>query len=364
MGNKVSIITVCYNSAKTIEQTILSIIYQTSQNYEYLIIDGGSTDGTLDIIEKYKSAISYFVSEPDQGIYDAMNKGIQISKGNVIAFLNSDDWYSEDTISRVLDEFENNDVDIVYGDVLIATGTGVPIRRNAFINETFHHQMTIFHPATFVRLDMFDRIGLFDLQFKVAADYDWLLRAFIGGAKFHHTENVLTNFRYGGVSVKELDLCTEETRSICLKWLPENLKTKFLPLINDEYEKHINEAAVLRKTKHLLSENKSLLIDLISDYIKPDETVYVWGSGIMGMQCLEWLQAIGVSVKAIIDTDEQKWQYHLDGIEIAGINILLSEPHKVIITPDKFGLAIARELEDLGLKDYVFWGDVKRGIIK
>lgn len=112
---KISIITVCLNSVKTIEQTIRSVIMQDYDNLEYIIIDGGSTDGTMDIIRKYENYFSYWISEPDNGIYDAMNKSLKVCTGDVVAFLNSDDWYDNNVLKRVNSYFEENDVDIVSG---------------------------------------------------------------------------------------------------------------------------------------------------------------------------------------------------------------------------------------------------------
>ena len=115
---KISVITVCYNEAATIEKTLESIFNQTYQNIEFIVIDGGSTDGTLDIIEKYKDKIAYFVSEPDEGIYNAMNKGIKASSGEVLYFLNANDTlYSDDVLETVVSVFEKGNYDFVYGNI-------------------------------------------------------------------------------------------------------------------------------------------------------------------------------------------------------------------------------------------------------
>ena len=117
---KVSIITVCYNSAKTIKRTIKSVAEQDYEEIEYIIIDGGSTDGTLDIIDRYKDKISVLVSEPDEGIYDAMNKGIARATGDIIGFMNSDDWYADGAIVAIAEAFKKTEAEIVYGKTIIS----------------------------------------------------------------------------------------------------------------------------------------------------------------------------------------------------------------------------------------------------
>ena len=116
----ISVVTVSYNAVLTIEQTILSVINQTYPHIEYIIIDGGSTDGTVDIIKKYANRIAYWVSEPDKGIYDAMNKGIRTAKGEWINFMNAGDlFYSKDTLEKVFSKSINDNIKVIYGDVML-----------------------------------------------------------------------------------------------------------------------------------------------------------------------------------------------------------------------------------------------------
>ena len=112
---RISVITVCFNSKETLEQTIKSVVGQEYEDKEYIVIDGGSTDGTVDILKKYAEQIAFWLSEPDEGIYDAMNKGIKHATGDVIAFLNSDDWYEPDTLTRVAGYFLSNRIDCPLG---------------------------------------------------------------------------------------------------------------------------------------------------------------------------------------------------------------------------------------------------------
>ena len=138
---KVSIITVVFNGIRTIEQTIKSVLNQSYKNIEYIIIDGGSTDGTLDIIRKYENYLSYIISEPDHGIYDAMNKGIQKSTGDIVGIINSDDWYEVNTVSQVVERFESFAVDLVYGDINFIGKNGEIIRSENYSLEEIWYKM-------------------------------------------------------------------------------------------------------------------------------------------------------------------------------------------------------------------------------
>lgn len=201
-GRKVSIITVCYNSAKTIRDTIESVLNQTYENIEYMIIDGASQDETLDIacsyISKFQGRLKV-ISEPDKGIYDAMNKGILMCTGDIVGIINSDDWYEQDAVEKVCNTFSDiADVSIVYG--------GIRYIRNKmedsihFYSHNFLRERMISHPSCFVLKAVYDNIGLFDCKYKIVADYDLMLRAMEKGLKFYGIYDVLSNFRLGGTS--------------------------------------------------------------------------------------------------------------------------------------------------------------------
>ena len=177
----VSIITVVFNGEKYLEQTILSVINQNYENIEYIIIDGGSTDGTPDIIRKYDNRIDYWVSEPDRGISDAMNKGIQMSSGDIVGIIHSDDFYADPSVlSKVADVFSRSRgikalygiqdfLDPVTGNILLTWG------RDADPAE-IKKRMYIPHPTLFVRREVYAMIGLFRLDYKFAMDYEFAIR--------------------------------------------------------------------------------------------------------------------------------------------------------------------------------------------
>lgn len=201
---KVSVITVCRNEMDTIEQTIASVIQQDYCNVEHIIIDGKSTDGTVGIIERYKDKIAILVSEQDCGIYDAMNKGLGLAQGDIIIFLNANDtFFDPNVLSRVAGFFNESDKDIIYGNAMM---TGKHKNSNHVvkydeINKWFLLGDTICHQAVFARKKLYDNIGGFDLQFKIAADYEWLLRAVVKyRAKISHLDMVICNYSLDGMS--------------------------------------------------------------------------------------------------------------------------------------------------------------------
>lgn len=179
---KVSIITVCYNSVTTIEQTLQSVFAQDYQNIELVVVDGGSTDGTLEIIDKYKDQIGQKLSEPDDGIYNAMNKGLALATGDVIGILNSDDFYSSNSIiAGVVEELRKDSVDAVYGDVAIVRpkNTNKVVRyysSKSFTPEGLAHGYMPAHPTFFTLRKFYQKQGGFKTDYVIAADYELLIR--------------------------------------------------------------------------------------------------------------------------------------------------------------------------------------------
>lgn len=207
---KISLITVCYNSERTIEDTLKSVLEQEYKNYEYLIIDGASKDHTLDIIKKYESRFNgnlKIISEKDKGLYDAMNKGIKMAKGDIIGILNSDDVLaSSHVFEKIVNTFENNDIDGLYSDLIFLDENLVnPVR-----NFIAHKQSKKFgwhppHPTLYLKRQIYDTIGCFDLNYRIAADYDFMLRLLHNDAKLFYIKDYLVKMRSGGVSTNGLN---------------------------------------------------------------------------------------------------------------------------------------------------------------
>ena len=176
----ISVITVVYNGEKYLEETIQSVINQTYDNVEYIIIDGGSTDRTSDIIKKYEDRIDYWVSEKDKGIYDAMNKGVSGCIGEIIGIVNADDYLYLNILEHITTIFDKN-VDFLYGNVHIIDSEGKIIgEKNSLPNEQIdvkiYSGMPFPHPSVFVNINTYKKIGLFDISFRLSADFDFLLR--------------------------------------------------------------------------------------------------------------------------------------------------------------------------------------------
>lgn len=194
--SKISIITVCYNSVDIIEKTILSIINQTYPNIEYIIIDGKSSDGTIDIIKKYENKISYWISEPDLGIYDAMNKGIVQATGDWIGFINSgDNLLQEDVIYRMIELYDNQS-DIIYGDTQnYISKVGLTFIQKPYPLDMMESRMVFGHPSSLVRSSILKHI-LFDTTYRSSADYNFFLHCYKDKKKFQYIPITIAVFDY------------------------------------------------------------------------------------------------------------------------------------------------------------------------
>lgn len=205
---KVSIITVSYNSAATIRDTIESVLSQGYKNIEYIIVDGASKDTTMAIVNEYGYKISKVVSEPDKGIYDAMNKGISLATGDVIGILNSDDFYEgSEVISSVVESFSSSpDSQVVFGDIVFVNADDLNTVTRFYGAEHFRAWKLRFgwmppHPATFVRSEAYKATGLYSTEYKISADYEMFVRLLlVRKFKFSRLDKVLVRMRAGGVS--------------------------------------------------------------------------------------------------------------------------------------------------------------------
>ena len=204
---KITIITICYNSAATIEKTIESVAEQTYKNIEYIVVDGNSKDTTIDIIKKNEKVIAKWVSEPDKGLYDALNKGIRNATGDVIGFVHSDDLLaSREVLSKIACIFQEVKVDGVYGDLQYVNkeDTSKVIRywkSEVFKPELLKKGWMPAHPTLFLKKEVYEKHGLFNLNYNIAADYDLMLRIFSDPTlKFKYLPEVITKMRVGGAS--------------------------------------------------------------------------------------------------------------------------------------------------------------------
>lgn len=234
---KISIITVTYNSAASIEQTMRSVLDQSYKNIEYIIIDGGSTDQTLDIISKYKAQLGYFISEKDNGIYDALNKGIAAATGDIIGILHSDDFYTSNTaIEHVAQQFAKTNCDAVYANLYYVNRSNTDKITRKWHSGKYSNGMFINgwmppHPTFFVKKEVYQKYGAFNLNFKTSADYELMLRL-IHKHKISlaYLDEYIIKMRVGGqsnVSVNNRVIANLEDRKA---WEVNGLKPRFYTL--------------------------------------------------------------------------------------------------------------------------------------
>ncbi len=267
----VSIITVCLNSEKTIERTIKSVINQSYVNIEYIVIDGGSIDNTKDIIKKYEAYISYFISEKDQGIYDAINKGIDAATGDIIGIINSDDWYMEDAVETIVDCSREKEAEVYFGDFFFHEDGKNNVHN---VNPPFKqlwHNMVMGHPAVFVIRKVYECFGKFDLSYRIAADFNFLNQLYYAGVSFVHIAKPIVFFSMGGISTTRVKLCEEETIKIRL----HNIR-------------------------------KKIFIDILKEYLVDNRNIYIFGIGSWGIYIVEIIKDI-VNIAGLIDNKQEKW---------------------------------------------------------
>jgi glycosyltransferase involved in cell wall biosynthesis len=220
MYPKISIITAVYNNERHIEDALKSVLSQSYPNVELIVIDGGSKDQTMEIVKRYQSKIHTLVSEPDRGIYDALNKGLQKATGDVIGFLHSDDLFaSTSVLESIAQVFQKNSVDGVYSDLnyvrevdhqfqIIRHWKSAP-----FTPELLQRGWMPPHPTLYLKKSVYETVGLFDLQYRIAADYDFILRTFVlSQLKFSYFPKVTVQMRIGGASNKNLKKIIQKSK--------------------------------------------------------------------------------------------------------------------------------------------------------
>ena len=204
---KISIITAVFNAADTIEETLLSVAQQTHQNVEHVVVDGGSSDATPKIIACHRDKLARFISEPDHGVYDAMNKGLALASGEVVGFLNADDVYADkDVLSRVVDIMERESLDALFGDVEFfrpedPTRTVRRYRSARFSPDQIALGWMPAHPALFLRRRVYENYGLFRTDYRIAGDFEYCARIFHGNTlAYRNIPETLVRMRTGGIS--------------------------------------------------------------------------------------------------------------------------------------------------------------------
>jgi glycosyltransferase involved in cell wall biosynthesis len=241
---KVSIITVVFNGQDTIKDTVKSVLAQDYPDVEYIIIDGASTDGTMKIIHSYSDRIARIVSEPDQGIYDAMNKGIKLATGDVVGILNSDDFYaSSDVISTVVQQFEISQADSVFGDLIFVKPDSLDQVVRYYSSAKFHPKQFAAgwmpaHPTFFVKRWAYEQHGLFKTDYEIASDYELLIR-FLAKHQlsYRYIPKVMVKMRAGGVSTKNLRSNWVLNREIVRGCAENGIQTNMIRVLSKYFTK-------------------------------------------------------------------------------------------------------------------------------
>ncbi len=253
----VSVITVVLNGARFIEETLAAVAAQTYPHVEHIVIDGGSTDGTQDILRRNETALGYWVSEPDAGLYDAMNKGLALvtDSSSYIIFANADDrLYSPEAIERAMSASSGED--LVYGRMVLADeGISAVIGRRVELSDLA--RQTICHPATFVRRHVFDRVGKFDTRFTIAADYDHIVRCFAEPVSTRFVDVIVARMRMGGVSDSRFMVSCSERKAVIRKRFPLLPRLKGVAQVNlydiprNSVRRWMDRAGLLRRWRAL-----------------------------------------------------------------------------------------------------------------
>lgn len=244
---KISVVTVCFNAVNTIAAALQSVAAQTHPDVEHIVIDGGSNDGTLERIAEHGKHLAYFVSEPDRGIYDAMNKGLAKANGDIICFLNADDHYaSPHILSHVARHMAEGALDAVIGDVAFFR-PGQPerivrrFRSGRFRPGRFAWGWMPAHPGLFLRREVVERVGKFKIDYKIAGDFEFIVRAFHGHSlRYRHLPEIMVNMQTGGTSTAGLRSTILLNKEVLRACRENGIKTNWMKILS-KYPQKLTE---------------------------------------------------------------------------------------------------------------------------
>jgi glycosyltransferase involved in cell wall biosynthesis len=241
---KITIITVVYNNVSTIRQCIESVLTQDHNDLEYIIIDGSSTDGTLDIIKEYDKKISTLISEKDSGLYDAMNKGIKVATGEVVGILNSDDFfYDNSVISRISEAFSDKTIDATISDIVFVKNSSTDKVLRRYSSKEWKPSKFAWgymppHPSFFVKRSLLNQLGLYKTDYKIAADYELLIRyLLINRINWKYLPIITTKMRTGGASTKGLKSLLTINKEIARACKENNVFSNYLMIYSKYFFK-------------------------------------------------------------------------------------------------------------------------------
>jgi glycosyltransferase involved in cell wall biosynthesis len=249
---KISIITVCKNAENIIEKTIQSVLSQSYENIEYIIIDGASTDNTNAIIQKYRDQVSSSISEKDHGIYNAMNKGIKVATGDIVFFLNAGDIFSDEfVLEKIVSAFSKADIEFLYGDVFFDDGISEKLVQFKHVDKAFFLDKNLCHQSIFYKPEAFRKYGYFDEKYSVLADYEWNVRGFVKyRLKSGHIRIPIAKFKLDGISSvddKKLIKIRHQQRSRLKKTYYNKLELMVFRLFLKNYIRTLNKKGLKKR---------------------------------------------------------------------------------------------------------------------
>ncbi|XME04325.1 glycosyltransferase family 2 protein [Lachnospiraceae bacterium C1.1] len=334
---KISIITVTYNCSSSIERTIQSVISQAYENKEYIIVDGNSNDGTREIIERYKDDISLFISESDNGIYDAMNKGLSHATGDYVIFINGDDCFADDNALSRIAPYCNGD-NIVIGREYCGSRLSEVVDLNTVKSK--YYDIFYPHQATFVPLNMFRKYGFYDETYRTSADFEWICRAMYAGSKIDWVDEIVSKYSIGGRS--SLIGCVQDEYNIAKKYMLLNGEEKLIPDMTSKVIKKAQNTLF----RMIVSDEQfyDCLKQIIERKIEGGFPVRIWGAGFLGTIYFRLFKRLGVNVDLIIDSK-------CDKVTFMGIPIVKYENsyiNNVFIATEEYEDEITSFLNDEG----------------
>lgn len=259
-----TIITAVRNGKRTLPRTIESVTSQSYPHLEYIVVDGASTDGTPELLRQYENSIDVWISEPDTGISDAFNKGIALASGEFIALVNADDWLEPNHIAQSVHCLQHSNADFTFGDLLIHDFNGTPqysiIGDEQYYRRLHHEMPTINHPSMVCRRRLYETNGLYDPSYKIAMDYEWLLRNHARGAKGKYIPNLISHMGAAGISQRQVRTSLREVRraSVAYGYPKTAATTKYLARLTK---------ARLRRTLELIFPRT--IVDLLHTFVNP-----------------------------------------------------------------------------------------------
>lgn len=355
---KISIVIAVYNMEKTVERAIRSVLNQTYENKELIVMDGGSTDGTVSIITKYAEKLKYWVSAPDQGPSDAISKALSHAEGTLIGFLGADDWYEPYALELVAEASKNGDADLFYGNIAVHNGDEVQVKDlSSFCPDRLYTDGTQWLGAVCA----FTKKELLAWNYTkennvLHTDYLYFLRLFAENKRFAHigSDRVITNFSIGGRTTRG-DFCSRLNTHREVTKLRAQFKREY-PEMRDLYSKH-DEIAEKEFAIGMMPYYRRVLgvEDYRANIMETDLTgdcCILFGAGNYGVQIAkEWKISETVRIECFVDNDPKKWGQYVEGIEVKSPETLLNMEGKcVIVTPaPKYETQIMEQLRRWGV---------------